>query len=88
LPAPSISADGSGALRMLPGSPAAVIEVIVITGLQLTPPVAEVRASSTVMLALSSGMTSFPLGWTSGWPPITPTAGAPACVQVRLPSRE
>jgi hypothetical protein len=42
LPSPEISADGSGPLRMLPGSSAAEIEVIVNACPNRTPPLVEI----------------------------------------------
>src|SRR5919108_2697309 len=68
-PAPSISAEGSGGLRKLPGLVAAVIEVIVVGLLQLAPPSVEVDTPSAVSLAVSIGMIAVPFGWKIGWPP-------------------
>src|ERR671936_2366789 len=88
LPEPSISAEGSGLLRMPPGSVAAEIEVIVNAWPKLEPPFVEIVYPSAVALALSIGTTTFPFGCTSGWPPMTPTRGVFDSVQVRPPSRE
>src|SRR5438105_787111 len=87
LPSPEISADGSGPLRMFPGSAFAVIDVIVIGWPKLTPPFVETVAPSEVSLALSSGTTTFPFGSTTGWPPITPTLGTPDKGQLTPASR-
>jgi hypothetical protein len=43
---------------------------------------------SAVSDALSSGTTTFPFGWTTGWPPITPVLGVPERFHVRPPSVE
>ena len=83
-PAPSISAEGSGGLRKLAGLAAAVIDVIV-TKVQHPPPFEETSAPSVVSDALSIGMITFPVGWTSGWPPITPTFGVVPAIQVSPP---
>ena len=87
-PAPSISADGSGLDRMLPGSSNAVIAVITITWPKLAPPFVETTDSSFVSVASSIGTITFPLGWTRGCPPVTLAAGTVAAVHVRPPSRE
>jgi hypothetical protein len=42
LPSPAISADGRGPLRMLPGSSAAEIEVVVNAWPNLAPPLVEI----------------------------------------------
>src|SRR2546421_11018648 len=88
LPALSISADGSGLDRMLPASLNAEIVVITITWPKLAPPFVETTDSSFVSVASSIGTITFPLGCTTGWPPITLADGAVAAVQVRPPSRE
>src|SRR5205085_8325390 len=74
-PSPAISAEGSGPLRIPPGSTFAVIDVIVVTAPKLTPPFVEVVNPRDVSAALSSGTTTFPFGSTTGWPPITPVFG-------------
>ena len=88
MPAPSISAEGSGLERMLPGSTAAVIDVIVVALPKLTPPFPEGMTPTAVSDGLSTMTISFPFGSTSGWTPITPTLGVDESVQVRPPSRE
>src|SRR5215467_9783928 len=70
LPAPSISAVGSGPERRLPATVCEWIRAIVVTSVQLAPPLVERNAPTAVSLALSIGTMTVPLGWTSGWPPM------------------
>src|SRR5207244_8631032 len=65
-PSPDTSAEGSGPLRMPPGSAFAVIEVIAKAWPKLTPPFVEIVNPSAVSDALSIGTTTFPLGCTIG----------------------
>src|SRR5439155_11157367 len=88
LPPPSSSAEGSGPLRIPPGSTFAVIDVIVTAWPKLTPPFVEIVNPRAVSDALSSGTTTFPFGCTTGWPPITPVFGVDESVQFRPPSVE
>src|SRR5207244_10986354 len=88
LPSPEISADGSGPLRMLPGSLNAVMFVITNAVPKLTPPFVETERPSCVSSALSSGTTTFPFGSVTGCPPMTPRFGVVESVQVRPPLRE
>src|SRR5919204_4838947 len=88
LPSPEISAEGSGPLRMLPGSFFAVMLVIVIGAPKLTPPFVDKTDFRVTSFASSSGTTTFPFGSTTGWPPITPTLGTLDSVQLRPESRE
>src|SRR5919201_2979259 len=62
LPSPASSADGSGPLRMPPGSTFAVIDVIKNAWPKLAPPFVEIVNPSAVSDALSSGTTTFPFG--------------------------
>src|SRR5919109_3466998 len=55
LPSPGFSAEGSGPLRMFPGSVLAVMLVIVIGWPKLTPPVLDVTDLSVTSPASSSG---------------------------------
>src|SRR5438067_2453440 len=66
LPSPASSAEGSGPLRIPPGSVFAVIDVIVNACPKLTPPFVEIVNPSAVSDALSSGTTTFPFGCTTG----------------------
>src|SRR2546429_6975322 len=88
VPSPATSAEGRGLLRMPPGSTFAVIDVIVNALPKLTPPFVDLVNPSAVSDALSSGTTTLPFGWTTGWPPITPTFGVVVSVQLRPPSVE
>src|SRR3954470_18314723 len=72
VPAPSISADGSGPSRRLPATVWCRIVAIVVTALQLAPPLVELNAPMAVSFALAVGTTTVPSGRTTGWPPITP----------------
>ena len=79
-PAPSISADGSGPSRRLPATVWWRIVAIVVTALQLAPPLVELNAPMAVSLAFAIGTMTVPSGRTTGWPPITPVllvVGAP-----------
>src|SRR5919204_2075889 len=88
LPSPEISAEGSGPLRMFPGSVFAVMLVIVIGAPKLTPPFVDMTDLSVTSPASSSGTTTFPFGSTTGWPPITPTLGTLESVQLTPALRE
>src|SRR5439155_12772587 len=57
-PSPPISAEGSGPLRIPPGSVFAVIDVMLNAWPKLTPPFVEIVNPSAVSYALSSGMTT------------------------------
>src|SRR5881397_3774840 len=70
LPAPSISAEGSGPLRRLPATVCLKIESTVTVLLQLVPPLVDLKARMEVSLALASGTMTVPLGCTTGWPPM------------------
>src|ERR671937_557034 len=88
LPSPEISAEGSGPLRMFPGSFLAVMLVIVIGWPKLTPPFVDITDSSVSSFASSSGTTTFPFGRTTGCPPMTPTVGTSERCQLTPASRE
>src|SRR4051794_32503482 len=82
VPAPSISADGSAPSRRLPATVWWRIVAMVVTALQLAPPLVELNAPMAVSLALAIGTITVPFGRTTGWPPITPVlfvAGADQC---------
>src|SRR3954447_15312163 len=82
VPLPSISADGKGPSRRLPATLWCRIVAIVVTALQLAPPLAELNAPMAVSFAFAVGTMTVPLGRTTGWPPITPlllVAGADQC---------
>jgi len=49
-----------------------LIVAIVVTALQLAPPLVDENAPIAVSLALSMGTITVPLGRTTGWPPMTP----------------
>src|SRR3954464_6348396 len=72
MPVPSISADGSGPSRKLPPTGGWRIVAIVVTALQLAPPLVELNAPMAVSFAFAVGTITVPLGRTTGWPPITP----------------
>src|SRR6266516_4798875 len=68
LPAPSISAVGSGLVRSPPATP---LKRVLLTATPLAhdaPPSVD-RNASILLLRLSNGTMTVPLGWTSGWPP-------------------
>src|SRR5206468_12776274 len=65
-PLPSISADGSGPSRRLPATLWCLIVAIVVTALQLTPPLVELKAPIAVSLALAVGTMTVPSGRTTG----------------------
>src|SRR4051794_35571136 len=69
LPAPSISALGSGLVRRLPPTPAKRLADTVTARDQLAPPSVDLNAGC-LMLRLSNGTITVPFGCTSGWPPI------------------
>src|SRR3954451_2012046 len=72
VPAPSISADGSGPSRRLPATVWWRMVAIVVTALQLAPPLVELNAPIAVSFAFAIGTITVPSGRTTGWPPITP----------------
>src|SRR4051794_13757286 len=72
VPPPSISAEGSGPSRRPPATLWWRTVAIVVTALQLAPPLVELNAPIAVSFALAVGTTTVPLGRTTGWPPITP----------------
>src|SRR5947207_5707812 len=86
VPAPSISAEGSGPSRRLPATRWWLIAALVVTALQLPPPFVELNAPIAVSLALAIGTITVPSGRTTGWPPITPVLLVFAAPQVRPPS--
>src|SRR5689334_24828117 len=88
VPAPSISADGSGPSRRLPATVWWRMVAMVVTALQLAPPLVELNAPIAVSLALAIGTITFPSGRTTGWPPITPVLLVLAGPQVSPPSEE
>src|SRR5881409_2029265 len=69
LPAPSISADGSGPLRRLPATVWSVTLATSTAALQDLPPLVERKAPMAVSLPLAKGTITVPLGCTTGWPP-------------------
>src|SRR3954451_23214737 len=82
VPAPSISAEGSGPSRRLPATAWWRMVAIVVTALQVAPPLVESNAPTAVSFALAIGTITVPSGRTTGWPPITPVlllAGADQC---------
>src|SRR6478735_966687 len=88
VPAPSISADGSGPSRRLPATVWWRMVAIVVTALQLAPPLVELNAPIAVSLALAIGTMTVPSGRTTGWPPITPVLLVLAAPQVSPPSED
>src|SRR3954454_19212426 len=86
VPAPSISADGSGPSRRLPATAWWRIVAIVVTALQLAPPLVELNAPTAVSFALAVGPTTVPSGRTTGWPPMTPLLLVAGADQVTPPS--
>ena len=90
LPAPSISADGSGPVRRPPAT-VCLLTALMVTGvLQVEPPLVERKARIDVSVALAIGTITVPLGATTGCPPM-PVAFPPvflAAPQVRPPSVE
>ena len=87
MPAPSISAEGSGPSRRLPATVWWRIVAIVVTALQLAPPLVELNAPIAVSLALAVGHDRrCRSGRTTGWPPITPVLFVAGAAQVRPPS--
>src|SRR3954447_16650055 len=72
VPAPSISADGSGPSRRLPATVWWRMVATVVTALQLAPPFVELNAPIAVSFAFAIGTITVPSGRTTGWPPITP----------------
>src|SRR3954469_247771 len=88
VPLPSISADGKGPSRRLPATLWWRIVAIVVTALQLAPPLVELNAPMAVSFALAVGTITVPFGCTSGWPPITPELLVLGALQVRPPAVE
>src|SRR4051794_7344874 len=88
VPAPSISADGSAPSRRLPATVWWRIVAIVVTALQLAPPLVELNAPMAVSLALAIGTITVPSGRTTGWPPMTPVLLVAGADHVRPPSVE
>src|SRR3954470_7807551 len=88
VPAPSISADGSGPSRRLPATAWCRTVAIVVTALQLTPPLVELNAPMAVSFALAIGTMTVPSGRTTGWPPITPVLFVAGVDHVAPPSVE
>src|SRR4051794_10132060 len=86
VPAPSISADGSGPSRRLPATVWWRMVAIVVTALQVAPPLVEVNAPMAVSLALATGTITVPSGRTTGWPPITPALLVVGVDQLNPPS--
>src|SRR3954463_7777828 len=72
VPAPSISAEGSGPSRRLPATVWWRTVAIVVTALQVAPPLVELNAPIAVSFAFAVGTITVPFGRTTGWPPITP----------------
>src|SRR5207244_1770948 len=89
LPAPSISAVGSGLVRSPPATP---LKRTLLTAMPLVhdcPPSVD-RNASILLFRLSNGTMTVPSGWTSGWPPSPlsfPAVGI-GVLQVRPPSVE
>src|SRR3954464_4630981 len=88
MPVPSISADGSGPSRKLPPTGGWRIVAIVVTALQLAPPLVELNAPMAVSFALAIGTITVPSGRTTGWPPITPVLLVAGADQCRPPSTD
>src|SRR5689334_22874375 len=70
LPAPSISAEGSGPVRRPPATVCLLTEAMVTGVLQVDPPLVERKARIDVSVALAIGTMTVPLGATTGCPPI------------------
>src|SRR5947208_8129566 len=68
LPAPSISAVGSGLVRSPPATPRKRTLLTSIPLVHDCPPSVD-RNASILLFRLSNGTMTVPLGWTSGWPP-------------------
>src|SRR4051794_24889829 len=68
LPFLSISADGSGSVRMFAATTWSVWSATVFEALQLAPPFDDVKKKTLPKLP-ETGTTTVPLGRTSGWPP-------------------
>jgi len=62
------------------------IVAIVVTALQLTPPLVELNAPTAVSLAFAIGTITVPSGRTTGWPPITPVLLVAGADHVMPPS--
>src|SRR4051794_13080855 len=86
VPAPSISADGKGPSRRPPATASCRMVAIVVTALQLTPPLVELKAPIALSFALSIGTITVPSGRTTGCPPITPVLFVDGILQVCPPS--
>src|SRR3954447_13439064 len=85
LPAASISADGRGPSRRLPATLWCEIVAIVVTAVQLAPPLVDLKAPIVVSFALAVGTMTVPLGWTTGCPPMTPALLVAGALQVLPP---
>ena len=68
LPAPSISAVGSGLVRSPPATPLKRT-LLTVTPLAHDAPPSVDRNASILLFRLSNGTMTVPSGWTSGWPP-------------------
>src|SRR5215204_855695 len=88
VPAPSISAEGSGPSRRPPATVWWLTVAIVVTALQERPPLVELKAPIAVSLALAMGTITVPSGRTTGCPPITPVLLVAGADQVRPPSMD
>src|SRR6187549_2844265 len=88
VPAPSISAEGSGPSRSLPATLWCFTVAIVVTALQVTPPSVELNAPMAVSFAFAVGTITVPSGRTTGWPPMTPELLVLAALHVTPPSVE
>src|SRR6476620_1567719 len=88
VPAPSISAEGSGPSRRPPATLWCFTVVTVVTALQLAPPFVELNAPIAVSFALAVGTITVPFGATTGWPPMIPALLVCAGPQVSPPSVE
>src|SRR4051794_21018046 len=88
VPAPSISAEGSGPSRRLPATVWWRTVAMVVTAPQETPPLVELNAPTADSFALAIGTITVPLGRTTGWPPITPVLLVFGAPQVMPPSVE
>src|SRR4051794_8345421 len=87
LPAPSISATGSGLVRSGPATPANRVSEIVAALDHVAPPSVERNAAS-LPFRLSNGTITLPFGCTSGCPPspFSFPAGGTGVLQVLPPS--
>src|SRR5690242_9867395 len=86
VPAPSISALGSGPSRRLLATVWCRMVAMVVVELHVTPPLVEWNAPTAVSLALSIGTITVPSGRTTGCPPMTPALLVFAAPQLWPPS--